>query len=80
MPTVLRKHGFRVMLYVDDHEPPHVHAWKDDAEVVVTLAAHGERPWIREHHGATRKVQLAALSVVAEHNGFLLAEWRRIHG
>ncbi len=80
MPTVLRKYGFRVMIYVDDHEPPHVHAWKDDAEVVVTLAAHGERPWIREHHGATRKVQLAALSVVAEHNYFLLSEWRRIHG
>ena len=80
MPTVLRKNGFRVMIYVDDHELPHVHAWKDDAEVIVTLAAEGERPWIREHHRATRKVQLAALGVVAEHNDFLLAEWRRIHG
>ena len=56
MPTVLRKRGFRVMIYVDDHEPPHVHAWKDDAEVIVTLAAEGERPWIREHHRATRKL------------------------
>ena len=80
MPTVLRKHGFRVMIYVDDHGPPHVHAWKDDAEVVVTLASQGERSWIREHHRATRKVQLAALGVVAEHNDFLVAEWRRIHG
>jgi hypothetical protein len=25
-------------------------------------------------------VQVAALSVVAEHNDFLMSEWRRIHG
>lgn len=68
------------MIYVDDHEPPHVHAWKDDSEVVVMLAAEGERAWIREYHRATRKQQLAALRVVAKHNEFLLAEWRRIHG
>lgn len=68
------------MIYVDDHEPPHVHAWKGEAEVVVTLAGDGERPWIREHHGASHRVQLAALRLVAEHNDFLLEEWRRIHG
>ena len=68
------------MIYVDDHEPPHVHAWKGEAEVVVTLAVNDERPWVREHHGASRRVQLAALRVVAEHNDFLLEAWRRIHG
>ena len=80
MPTVLRKRGFRVMIYVDDHEPPHVHAWKGSSEVVVLLAAGGGRPWIREHYSATRRMQLAALRLVAEHNDFLLGEWRRIHG
>ena len=80
MPTVLRKNGFRVMIYVDDHEPPHVHAWNNDAEVVVMLAADDGRPWIREHHRATRRVQLAALRVVAEHNEFLLDQWSQIHG
>jgi hypothetical protein len=60
--------------------PQHVHAWKGDAEVVIALAFDAGRPWIREHHGATRRVQRAALQVVAEHNDFRLEEWRRVHG
>jgi len=80
MPTVLRKDGFQVMLFVDDHEPPHVHARRDGSVVVVNLASPGERPSLRSAIHASAAVQREALRLVAENHDFLLNEWRRIHG
>ncbi len=33
MHTVSRQDGFRVVIYTDDHEPPHVHVLKGETEV-----------------------------------------------
>lgn len=37
VPTVLRVDGFRVVIYLPprEHDPPHVHVWKGDGEVVI---------------------------------------------
>jgi len=37
MPTVLRKNGFRVVIYPNDHLPSHVHVLKRDGEVRIDL-------------------------------------------
>lgn len=34
MPTALRFDGLRVMIYVDDHRPAHVHVTGGDGEAV----------------------------------------------
>jgi hypothetical protein len=28
MPTVLRREGYEIVIYFNDHPPPHVHAFK----------------------------------------------------
>ena len=80
MPTVLRKDGFRVMIYPHDHEPAHVHVWHGDAQVIVTLGQHGDGPRIRTYRDASRKMRADVWRLIAEHNDFLLTEWERRHG
>ncbi len=80
MPTVLRKDGFQVMIYVDDHEPPHIHARRDKAVVIVNLGVQGGAPSLRSAKHASATVQRDALRLVSEHHDFLRDEWRRIHG
>jgi hypothetical protein len=33
MPTVLDQQGYQIMIYTDDHLPPHVHVWRGRLEV-----------------------------------------------
>lgn len=81
MPTILQQDGFKIRIFVDDHEPPHVHARSDKALVVINLAvAEGQVPSIRTVKHASAELQRSALRVVTEHNRFLLEHWRRIHG
>lgn len=81
MPTILRQDGFKIQIFVDDHEPPHVYARYDRALVVVNLAeAAGQVPTIRTVKHASAEIQRSALQLVAEHNDYLLEQWRLIHG
>lgn len=81
MPTILQQEGFKIRIFVDDHEPPHVHARCDQALVVVNLAvAPGQVPTIRTVKHASAETQRSALRIVMEHNDLLLEHWSRIHG
>lgn len=81
MPTVLQQEGFKIQIFVHDHEPPHVHARHDRGVVVVNLAvARGQVPSIRTVKHASADVQRAALRIVMEHNDFLVEQWGFIHG
>ena len=81
MPTIIQQDGFIIRIFVDDHEPPHVHARFDKALVIVNLAvSDGQLPSIRTVKHASADLQRAALRIVTEHNDFLLEHWRRIHG
>ena len=81
MPTILQQEGFKIRIFVDDHEPPHVHARCDQALVIVNLAvAAGQVPTIRTVKHASAEIQRSALRIVTENNNFLLEHWRRIHG
>ncbi|MGI8787505.1 MAG: DUF4160 domain-containing protein [Pyrinomonadaceae bacterium] len=37
MPTVLRQNGFDFKINTDDHEPMHVHIWKQGAIILINL-------------------------------------------
>ena len=38
MPTLAIIDGIRLMMYLDDHLPPHFHAWKDVREAQIEIA------------------------------------------
>jgi hypothetical protein len=37
MPTIHREGGFSIRIYTHDHDPPHVHVFRDGAVGKVTL-------------------------------------------
>jgi hypothetical protein len=37
MPTVVRERGFEVRVISGDHQPPHVHVFRDGANIKVSL-------------------------------------------
>jgi len=77
VPTVLHVGGIRVVIYPNDHRPAHVHCFVGDGAVVVLLEPELEA---RERVGVKAQEVARVLAAVRRHRGFLLQEWRRIHG
>lgn len=76
MPTVLRKDGFRLVVYPNDHEPIHVHVKKAGGEVKVnalTLAL------MMVKGDISNKDVRRAVMLVAEHQPAIEDKWRELH-
>ena len=76
MPSVFNDGSFRVMIYPNDHPPPHVHVWSSDGtEAVIYLS-----PVSVRKSGMKRNEQKRAIQIVKENHDILLASWYEIHG
>jgi hypothetical protein len=75
MPTVLREAGLRIVIYTDDHPPPHVHIFGDGETKIALL-----RPEVVRIVGADRREARRALEIVREKRDYLLERWKGIHG
>jgi Domain of unknown function (DUF4160) len=80
MPTVLREAGYSFRIYLDDHEPSHLHVVKAGNEAVINLGSETTRPVVRKNYGMCGKDLRKAFIVVNQNQRFFLQEWRRIHG
>jgi hypothetical protein len=77
MVTVLRAQGLRVVIYVNDHPPAHVHVFGDgEAKINVACGGPPELMWA---DGMSRGEVRRALRLVAEHRDHLLARWEELH-
>jgi hypothetical protein len=80
MPTVLRLGGLRVVIYPNDHSPPHVHVIGPAGEAIFRLNCPQGPPTLRESIGfKVAELNRLEASLAAE-LGRLCAEWERIHG
>ncbi len=80
MPTILRIGGLRVVIYPNDHPPPHVHVVGPSGEAVLLLNCPTGPVALRENHGfKASAIRLMAVDLLA-HVAVLCGEWRRIHG
>ena len=79
MVTVYRAHGLRIVIFVDDHEPAHVHVF-GDGEAKINLAGGDGAPELIYAIGMTRGEVRKAMSVVKEQQAYLLERWNEIHG
>jgi hypothetical protein len=79
MVTVLRADGLRVVIFVDDHQPAHVHVFGDGHAKINLLGADGapELVWV---DGMTRGEVRRAVRIAIEQQALLLARWEKIHG
>lgn len=72
MPVVLRKDGFVVSFYANDHAPPHVHV--DRAGTYCRILLWG---LVVTHNTMKRADQSKAVSLVAQNRGKLLLAWNQ---
>jgi hypothetical protein len=79
MPTVLREGGLRVVIYTDDHSPPHAHVF-GDGETKIALAGIDGAPEVARVVGAKLPESRRALEIVREKRSYLLERWNEIHG
>ena len=79
MVTIYRAFGLRVVIYVDDHEPAHVHVF-GDGEVKINLAGPADEPELVWAIGTKRNEVRRAMALVREHRRDFAARWRQIHG
>lgn len=80
MPTVHRFHGLRVVIYPNDHRPPHVHVMGKGCEAVFKLNGPHGPPELRENYGfGVRELAMIAAEVGAQLQ-HLQTQWSTIHG
>ncbi|WP_188061847.1 DUF4160 domain-containing protein [Sphingobium sp. KCTC 72723] len=79
MPTVLRAGHLRVMIYTDDHPPPHVHIF-GNGETKIALMGRDGQPEVVRIVGADLRESRRALQIVRQKHDYLIERWNGIHG
>ncbi len=79
MVTVVRADGLRVVIFVNDHQPAHVHVF-GDGEAKINLLGPGGSPDLVWADRTTRGEVRRALQIVVEQQVLLLQHWEKIHG
>jgi hypothetical protein len=74
-----RAHGLRVVIFVNDHQPAHVHVF-GDGEAKINLLGSERAPALVWADGMSRGEIRRAMRTVTEHRTALLARWEDIHG
>lgn len=77
MPVVMRIAGYRIVIFTNDHRPPHVHIIGSDGQVVVSIEA---VPRILRIEGFSDREALKLAKEVGANADTLLKEWEVIHG
>jgi hypothetical protein len=79
MVTLHRANGLSVVIFVDDHEPAHVHVFGDGQLKINLIGVNGD-PELIWAEGMKRSDVRRAMKIVTEQQAHFLARWRQIHG
>jgi len=79
MVTIFRADGLRFVIFVDDHEPAHVHVF-GDGEAKINLLGLGGKPELIWADGMKRGDIRKAMKIVEEQQDAFLERWKNIHG
>jgi len=79
MVTVYRGRGMRAVIFLDDHEPAHVHAF-GDGQAKINLLGKDGLPKLVWADGMKRSEVRRAMKIVIERQAEFLAKWKEIHG
>jgi Domain of unknown function (DUF4160) len=80
MPTVFRFYGLRVVIYLADHRPEHVHVIGANGEAVFILNCPDGPLELRECYGFNRRRVNIITDQLTQNLALLCEKWRKIHG
>lgn len=78
MVTIYRAHGLRFVIFLNDHEPAHVHVF-GEGEAKINLTGAGGSPEMVWADRMSRNDVRRAMRVVTERRNEMLAKWKEIH-
>lgn len=79
MVVIYRAHGLRFVIFIDDHEPAHVHVF-GDSELKVTIRGESGLPEIVYNLGMKTNDRRRAMDVMLAEQDAFLARWDEIQG
>ena len=79
MVTVLRAEGLRVVIYLNDRLPAHVHVY-GDGEAKIDIAGEDGSIELVWAVGMSKAEVRRAMTLVAKYRDDLRMRWREIHG
>lgn len=80
MVVIHREAGLCFVIYVDDHDPPHVHVIGTGGEMKVFLFGAGGRPVLDYCIAMKTNDRRRAMDVIERNAQAFLARWQEIHG
>lgn len=80
MATIFRVRGLRVVIFSNDHGPPHVHVIGPDGEAKIALGHEGARATLVSSNGFSPALLAEALTEIDRNQALLAQRWRDIHG
>lgn len=79
MPTILRYRGLRIMIFTNDHAPPHVHVIGADGQARFDLLCDLGKASLKDHDGFSLKQIIAIGVFLSENIGELCQAWSLYH-
>lgn len=79
MVTIHREHGLRFIIYLDDHEPAHIHVIGEGEAKINLIGADGAPELVRTM-GFTAAALRRIMRVVGAQQRVFLDQWRHWHG
>ncbi|AWX93779.1 hypothetical protein DPM13_14055 [Paracoccus mutanolyticus] len=79
MATIHRAHGLRIIIFTDDHEPAHVHAF-GDGQAKINLIGLGGAPVLVWAEGMKANDLRRAMQIVRDEQAQFLARWGNPEG
>jgi Domain of unknown function (DUF4160) len=79
LAVIYRRYGLRFIIYVDDHEPAHVHE-RGDGEAKISLGNSDGGPELAFSKGLSTGDVRRAMNVVKAQREIFMQDWKRIHG
>jgi hypothetical protein len=80
MPTVDRIGKWRVVIFVNDHRPAHVHVIGKECEAVFRLWCAEGRVELRENYRFKKRELIKMAHALESRVAHLCAAWGKIHG
>lgn len=81
MAEIFRINGFKVVIFSDDHDPPHVHIRKGDFEVKINISGTNAELMageVNKQRASDKKLRKQALKIANDNLTMLIDEWRQI--
>jgi len=80
MPTTFRLGNLRFVVFLNDHDPLHVHVFAPGCEAKILLGGDRSRPTLLWARGFDRATLRRAMKETMKGKAMFLAAWRRLHG